>query len=122
MIDPKSPLTHGLDVSGVPRKLGDLDDMGVLIGYIDHDGLCWESSEERDTAVVSARYSEAWFTWNESGGVLGDKPDSLLFALRFCNHAENIEAAMREAERDTDPSDPITSVRLARRFAAARWN
>jgi hypothetical protein len=50
--------TEGHDSHMMPVKLGELDTDGVYVGYIDEEGLSWESREERDAAVGAGRISD----------------------------------------------------------------
>lgn len=51
--------TVGLDGSGEPVRLGERDAGGHVVGYIDPDGLAWESLIERIVAVHGQRLAEA---------------------------------------------------------------
>lgn len=74
-IDPDSPREWGLDTSGVPRELGDIDSDGYFVGYIDEEGTTWQDRKERDVAVGSGRCNDAFCAWNRTGGFLGTEPD-----------------------------------------------
>jgi hypothetical protein len=49
----------GVDSSGEPARLGERDSSGHLVGYIDADGLAWQSLGERIVAVEGQRLAEA---------------------------------------------------------------
>lgn len=51
--------TAGVDSSGEPARLGERDSSGHLVGYIDADGLAWQSLTERIVAVEGQRLAEA---------------------------------------------------------------
>ena len=51
--------TAGVDGSGEPARLGERDSGGHIIGYIDEQGLAWESLRERILAVSGTRLAEA---------------------------------------------------------------
>jgi hypothetical protein len=51
--------TAGVDSSGQPVRLGERDSSGHLVGYIDDNGLAWESLPERIVAVHGQRLAEA---------------------------------------------------------------
>lgn len=51
--------TVGLDGSGEPVRLGERDAGGHVVGYIDPDGLAWESLIEGIVAVHGQRLAEA---------------------------------------------------------------
>jgi hypothetical protein len=112
-IDPNSPKTTGLDAGGrnsgrTTRSLGDTDSMGHFVGYIDEEGGCWESCRERDLTLTCGRYRDAWYEWNRSGGVLGNKPDARKIAESVCRETASIDEAVREAEGEFDPTSPFS--------------
>jgi hypothetical protein len=51
--------TAGVDSSGEPVRLGERDSGGHIVGYIDEQGLAWESLRERIVAVSGTRLAEA---------------------------------------------------------------
>ena len=51
--------TAGIDSGGEPARLGERDSSGHLVGYIDADGLAWQSLTERIVAVEGQRLAEA---------------------------------------------------------------
>jgi hypothetical protein len=51
--------TAGVDSSRQPVRLGERDSSGHLVGYIDGNGLAWESLIERIVAVHGQRLAEA---------------------------------------------------------------
>ena len=51
--------TAGVDSSGEPVRLGERDSGGHIVGYIDEQGLAWESLRERILAISGARLAEA---------------------------------------------------------------
>lgn len=73
-IDPRSPRESGWDLYGNQVELGDTDSDGHFVGYIDDQGVSWESKCERDCAIVAGQFFDAWVQWNNCGGVLGVEP------------------------------------------------
>jgi hypothetical protein len=51
--------TAGVDASGQPVRLGERDSAGHIVGYIDEQGLAWESLTERIVALHGGRLAEA---------------------------------------------------------------
>jgi hypothetical protein len=51
--------TAGVDGSGEAVRLGERDSGGHIVGYVDEQGLAWESLRERILAVSGARLAEA---------------------------------------------------------------
>jgi hypothetical protein len=49
----------GVDASGQPVRLGERDSAGHIVGYIDEQGLAWESLTERIVALDGGRLAEA---------------------------------------------------------------
>jgi hypothetical protein len=49
----------GLDTHGQPVRLGERDGDGYLVGYIDEQGLAWESLTEKLAATHGPRLAEA---------------------------------------------------------------
>lgn len=49
----------GHDSNGHPVKIGERDSDGHPVGYIDAEGLAWESKAERDEAVGAGRLLDA---------------------------------------------------------------
>jgi hypothetical protein len=45
--------------------IGDTDCGGRIVGYIDPDGLCWESEFERDVAVGAGRVLDGITKWDD---------------------------------------------------------
>lgn len=126
IIDPDSPRKTGTDVDGKPRELGEIDSMGSFIGYIDEDGDCWESLHERDLALTAGRAHDAYIEWNRSGGVLGEEPNIREIAERVCQNPDHIEEAIRFAEQQNDPNDPLniilSGIIAHSKARQARWN
>lgn len=60
-------------------KIGDIDDMGFHVGYIDDDGMAWESEQEALVAPAFGRWADAWNAWNLWGE--GEEPDPTVPAL-----------------------------------------
>ena len=48
-----------VDGSGQPVRLGERDSSGHLVGYIDEQGVAWESLTERIVAIDGQRLAEA---------------------------------------------------------------
>lgn len=89
-------LTEGKDVDGIPRRLGDRDSMGHIVGFIDEDGNCWETVAERDGAITAGRYQDAMIEWESKGG---EKPDPTVIAIETCFDRGNVTAAADEAQK-----------------------
>jgi hypothetical protein len=77
--------TAGIDGSGQPVRLGERDAGGHIVGYIDPDGLAWESLIERIVAVQGGRLAEALALRYDDprrdrlmDDVLADPPDELI--------------------------------------------
>jgi hypothetical protein len=77
--------TAGTDGSGQPVRLGERDACGHIVGYIDPDGLAWESLIERIVAVQGGRLAEALALPYDDprrdrliDDVLADVPDELI--------------------------------------------
>jgi hypothetical protein len=77
--------TAGVDASGQPVRLGERGSAGHLVGYIDEQGLAWESLTERIVAVKGNRLAEALALPYEDprrdqlmDEVVGDVPDELI--------------------------------------------
>jgi hypothetical protein len=80
--------TAGVDSSGQPVRLGERDAAGHIVGYIDEQGLAWESLTERIVAVHGNRLMEALILPYDdprrdqlTDEVLGDLPDELIAAV-----------------------------------------
>lgn len=86
--------TEGKDVDGIPRKLGDRDSMGHIVGFIDDEGNCWENVAERDGSTTMGRYIDAMLQWEKRGGT---KPDPTITAIETCLDSANVSAASDEA-------------------------
>jgi hypothetical protein len=77
--------TAGVDASGQPVRLGERDSAGHIVGYIDEQGLAWESLTERIVALHGGRLAEALALPYEDprrdalmDEVLADVPDELI--------------------------------------------
>jgi hypothetical protein len=75
----------GVDARGQPVRLGERDSAGHIVGYVDEQGLAWESLTERIVAVHGNRLAEALALQYEDprrdrlmDEVLGDVPDGLI--------------------------------------------
>ena len=75
-------LEEGMD-GDRPVRLGERDSQGVPIGFIDRDGACYESLEERDTVRVAGAVEEAFSSW-EDGYLEGDPPELESIARATC--------------------------------------
>lgn len=98
--------TEGFDVDGNPVKLGDVDSMGYVVGYIDEEGSCWESCREHDLAITAGRFRDAWIKWKQDGGMLG-RQDALRIARECCDDSNNVDDAVQHALNEVDPEDPL---------------
>ena len=77
--------TAGVDASGQPVRLGERDSTGHVVGYIDEQGLAWESLTERIVAVKGNRLAEALAVPYDDprrdqlmDEAVGDVPDELI--------------------------------------------
>jgi len=77
--------TAGIDGRGQPVRLGERDATGHLVGYIDEQGLAWQSLGERLVAIHGSRLAEALALPYDDprrdrliDGVLEDFPDELI--------------------------------------------
>jgi hypothetical protein len=75
----------GIDSHREPVRLGERDTDGHIVGYIDQQGLAWESLRERIVAVQGNRLAEALSLPYDDprrdqlmDEVLGDVPDELI--------------------------------------------
>jgi hypothetical protein len=75
----------GIDSHGEPVRLGERDTSGYLVGYIDDDGLAWESLRERIVAIQGQRLADALAPANPPGSpveqALDEVPDELISAV-----------------------------------------
>jgi hypothetical protein len=71
----------GHDSDGKPISIGDTDDDGRRVGFIDREGLAWESRAERAGAIASGRFTEA--EQDHERGDRRTRPLPILFALRY---------------------------------------
>jgi len=104
----------GVDSHGNPVCLGERDSDGILVGYIDIDGTCWESLEERDVATTMGRFWDQWLLWNKSGGLIGSLPDAMEIAQRECLDPDSVEEAAQAARDQIDPRDPVARMMMVR--------
>jgi hypothetical protein len=51
--------TAGVDLTGQPVRLGERDGSGHIVGYIDEQGLAWESLAERIVAIQGHKLADA---------------------------------------------------------------
>ena len=79
-IDPLSPRKTGIDTSGNPVALGDIDSDGVFVGYIGIDGCVFESRVERDRAIGAGRLNDAFIEASKTGATPPNPIDVLLGA------------------------------------------
>jgi hypothetical protein len=77
--------TAGIDSHGQPVRLGERDSSGHLVGYVDEQGLAWESLGERIVAVYGHRLADAMALPYDDprrdelmGEVLAEVPDELI--------------------------------------------
>lgn len=85
---------EGRDSHGMPVSLGEEDTDGFVVGYIDHEGLAWESREERDRAVGAARIEEEYFNVAKAGKLPSQTLEDVLDAALVLK--ENRYAACKE--------------------------
>ena len=67
----KPTLDTGHDSAGAPVSIGTLDTDGVVVGYIDHDGLAWESYRQRCAVLTEGRlldFSMSRHAWRRTLG------------------------------------------------------
>ena len=77
--------TAGIDGSGQPVRLGERDSSGHLVGYIDEQGVAWESLTERIVAIDGQRLAEAMALQYDDprrdrlmDNILAEVPDELI--------------------------------------------
>jgi hypothetical protein len=77
--------TAGVDGTSQPVRLGERDSTGHLVGYIDGQGLAWESLAERIVAIQGSRLADALGLPHDDpqrdqllDQVLADIPDELI--------------------------------------------
>ncbi len=116
-IDPNSPRQAGLDSNGQPVKLGERDSEGYFVGWIDENGLAWESRRFRDEAVGCGRLLDAFIAWNSTGG-LGKRPDPVAI---FREH-NVLEKHWRGTIRDFDRSLMMYRLNALNRARMAQLN
>src|SRR5256885_1574140 len=77
----------------------ELDDWccDYYIGFIDAEGLAWESREERDTTIGANSFYDDWRRWARCGGLVGDEPRPLDYFERCLVLPENQEEMVRLA-------------------------
>lgn len=92
MIDPQSPKSIGHDSAGFPIRLGEIDSDGRFVGYIDEEGLAWESRLERDSAVTVGRFGDDYWRWLKTGAV-SPEPHALDYLDEV--HPDNVEAVLQ---------------------------
>lgn len=100
---------NGQDTHGNPVTLGERDTDGIKVGFIDQQGLAWESIEERDLALTAGRYQDAIIAWRSSGkpwAKIDDKgkvslhcPSAAQIAAETCLSKANHRKAARAARR-----------------------
>jgi hypothetical protein len=66
---------EGTDKNGNTVRLGDTTSEGSYVGFIDAEGMDWESREEYDISVSSNALFDAVIKWNKAGGLVGKRPD-----------------------------------------------
>lgn len=123
-LDPDSPreLSNRCIDCNARHELGTYDCAGIFVGYIDEEGLAWESCRERDCSITAGRYHDAFVLWNRTGGVLGTEPSARAIAEVICREPDSIEEAVRDAERQFDSSDPFCAAGIAFRAKLASLN
>lgn len=104
---------EGHDSSGRPVRLGDRDSDGYVVGYIDGDGLSWESIWDRDRAVGSGRYLDALNLWRRGRRLR--RPSALGFAVRNASRPSHVLPLRRECLDAADFWDRLRSEALLRR-------
>lgn len=71
----------GTDNIGNPVTLGDVDADGRTVGFIDRNGMAWESRGEKAGALAAGRFVEAALAFQR--GERRTRPVRVLFALRY---------------------------------------
>ena len=99
--------TLGTDGEGRTVAIGSTDRHGYRVGFIDRDGLAWQSRAERDGAVASGRYVEAALAYQH--GERRTRPRRILFALR--HGPLTLRSTLREIDE---------AVEFQRRFGQGR--
>lgn len=112
--------TTGRDSHGNAVTLGGRDTDNVPVGFIDGDGLGWESVRERDLAVTAGRYLDAMIAWKrDCGGEIVRRgadgsvtilyPNPWAIAKAVCLDPANVNDAA-----DNAVSDYLFEIRLRR--------
>lgn len=95
---PVSPRFTGRDTDGRRVTLGELDSHGVVVGWIDHNGLAWASCRERDYSLTSGAYADALKGWNSRDPE--QAPCPFAYARAICVDPANVEGAAEAAVAD----------------------
>lgn len=95
----------GFDSSNKPVVLGGTDSDGKRVGFIDADGLCWESVRERDLLLTSARYNDALIERKRNPNA---PPAVVGYIARVtCLDKNNRGDAIKYALAMNDPNAPV---------------
>ena len=115
---------NGQDTHGSPVTLGEIDTDGIKVGFIDQQGLAWESVEERDLALTAGRYQDAIIAWRSSGkpwAEIDDKgkvslhcPSATQIAAETCLSKANRSKAARAARKAIQQNRQIRAAASAR--------
>lgn len=87
----------GWDSHGVPVGIGDTDTDGYYVGWIDEEGIAWESVRERDVAIVCGKWRDAY---REAATKFTKPPrHPLWFAIRHCRDWRSVPIVFHEIAR-----------------------
>jgi hypothetical protein len=78
-------------------RIGDYDSDGYRVGYIDPDGLAWESWTDAETCICAARFWDSYSAWRQQKG---PRPDPMEVAMTWCS-PENVRAGWRRARDES---------------------
>lgn len=121
IIDPESPRSEGYDAEGEPVQLGDIDGLGYYVGWIDEDGLAWESRCEREITLSSGAFRDDWMRWNRCGGLVGNEPSPIPYIRDYCS-PDSEDEALRECEETISPDCPVNKMTSERAAYYATLN
>jgi hypothetical protein len=96
---PTSTRVAGLDTCGEVVRIGEMDTDGKPVGFIDENGLAWESAEEKVIATCAGRFCDALGRWQRHEGempVLMDYLPVYVFDAPFGEMHEVVTAILQD--------------------------
>lgn len=90
-------------------RIGEIDSDGVTIGFIDRTGLGWRSRVERDGAVASGRWGEAYYSYLR--GTRRYRPIMRLYVIRYCSRPSSWSAALADCVEEETFRDHLSRAR-----------